>query len=79
VSLQLGLSHEAKFGARDEELPVAAADGSGVFVHPTLMVGRSQQVLFFAQTTLPVHQAWGNPAEREQFRLGAGVIVKLGQ
>jgi hypothetical protein len=78
ASFQVGLSHETTLDAEAGGVRQLNSGGSGVFVHPTVLYGRSQSVLFFAQTTLPVHQAWDDPADRERFRVGGGLILKLG-
>lgn len=78
-SLQLGLSHETTLDAYLNEVRVADTGGSGVFVHPTVLVGRSQRLLFFGQTTLPIRQNWDDETNHERFRVGAGVIVKIGR
>jgi hypothetical protein len=79
VSLQLGVSREENF--RDERLgePRLATGGWGVFAHPTLLVGVSQKLMIFGQLTMPVQQHWRDAADRERFRLGAGMIVALGR
>ena len=78
-SLQLGLSHETTLDAHVNDIPLIATGGSGVFAHPTVLYGRSQRLLFFAQTTVPIQQAWDAVASHERFRVGAGVIVKVGR
>jgi hypothetical protein len=78
-SLQLGVSHETTFDERLDGLRLAQTGGSGVFAHPTVLFGLSQRVLFFGQTALSMHQDWDDSADRERYRVGAGVILKLGQ
>lgn len=78
-SLQLGLSHETTLDAHQNDLRLPDTGGSGVFAHPTVLFGRSQRLLFFGQTTLPIHQAWDDVRARERFRVGAGVIAKIGR
>jgi hypothetical protein len=41
--------------------------------------GFSQQLLAFAQTSVALRQHWRSAADREAFRVGAGLIVKLGR
>jgi hypothetical protein len=77
-SLQLGLSHETTLNERLNGLSVEQSGGSGVFAHPTLLFGPSQRLLFFGQTTLSIQQNWDDATDRERFRIGAGVIVKIG-
>jgi hypothetical protein len=77
-SLQLGLSHETTDGERLNGVSVPQTGGSGFLAHPTVLFGPSQRVLFFGQTTLPVQQNWDDPADRERFRVGGGVILKIG-
>lgn len=78
ASFQVGLSHETTLDAEASGVRELDSGGSGVFVHPTVLFGRSQSLLFFAQTTLPLRQRWDDPADRERFRVGGGVILKLG-
>jgi hypothetical protein len=78
-SLQLGVSHETTFDERLNGAPLPQTGGSGLFAHPTVLLGRSQRVLFFGQTALAMHQDWDDVADRERFRVGAGVIVKIGR
>jgi hypothetical protein len=50
----------------------------GVYAHPTLLYGISQQLMFFGQVSLPVHQDWRDPAGEESFRVGTGAMLELG-
>jgi hypothetical protein len=76
-SVQLGLSHEAKRREHVGGLVNTESGGHGVYAHPTILYGVSQQLMLFAQTTLPVSQDWRNQADHERFRAGAGVILVL--
>jgi hypothetical protein len=76
-SLQLGLSHETTFDERLNGVHLSETGRSGVFAHPTVLYDLSQRVLFFGQTTFPIHQTYGDVNNRERFRIGAGVIVKV--
>ena len=78
ASFQVGLSHETMLDGAAGGVRERNSGGSGVFIHPTVLYGRSQRLLFFAQTTLPVRQDWNEPSDRERFRVGGGAILKLG-
>lgn len=78
-SLQLGVSHETTFDERLNGVHLSETGWSGMFAHPTVLYGLSQRVLFSGQTTFPIHQTYGDVTNREHFRIGAGVIVKVGR
>ena len=79
LSLQLGMSRESTSRAHEDGVAVLPSGGSGVFAHPTVLWGPSQNLLFFAQTTLPIEQEWRDPSQRERFRVGTGMILALGR
>jgi hypothetical protein len=78
-SLQMGLSRETTFREEVDGLPITESGGWVVLVHPTIMWGASENLMVFGMTSLPVAQDWHEVAERERFRVGAGVIVMFGQ
>jgi hypothetical protein len=77
-SLQIGLSRETTFREEVEGVPITESGGWGVLVHPTIMWGASEHLMIFGMTSLPVAQEWHEVAERERFRIGAGLIVMFG-
>lgn len=79
LSLQLGLSRESKFRARADDRTVPDSGGWGVYAHPTLIYGISQQLMLFGQTSLALQQDWRDAADRKRYRVGAGVILVLGR
>jgi hypothetical protein len=78
LSVQVGLSHERTFAVEVDGIPLADSGGSGVFVHPGLVMATTPHLQFFALVSLPVTQTWAAPADRQRFRFGAGTIVILG-
>ncbi|OFW07113.1 MAG: hypothetical protein A3I61_08375 [Acidobacteria bacterium RIFCSPLOWO2_02_FULL_68_18] len=78
LSLQVGLSRESQRRSEAGGLALPHTGGWGVYVHPTVVYGASQRLLFFGQVSLPVHQEWRDPAEKETFRVGTGAMLRLG-
>lgn len=79
VSLQTGVSHERTFKQRSGGVPVSASGGSGVFVHEGLVWGVNQRAQIFALVSIPISQRWSAPEDQQRFRVGAGLILLLGQ
>ena len=79
VSLQVGVSHERTFPVERNGAPLIDSGGSGVFVHQGLVWGANEHMQFFTLLSLPVTQQWNAVQDRQRFRLGAGVILLLGQ
>lgn len=75
VSLQVGLSHERTSAQRQGGVPLTRSGGSGVFLHEGIVLGLNDHVQLFALASLPVHQEWRAPEDRQRFRLGAGTIL----
>jgi hypothetical protein len=78
LSLQMGLSRETHFQNTTDGVTDVNSGGTGVYAHPTVLYGFSQNVLLFGQVTLPVQQRFRDVAARERFRAGTGIVVKLG-
>lgn len=78
-SVQLGISRESV--TREEHHNVAQPDtgGHALVVHPTVMVGVAPNLMLFAVTSLPVAEAWNDPADEERFRVGVGAILTFGR
>jgi hypothetical protein len=78
VTLNVGVSHEKVFNDTLDGEAELESGGSGVFVHPTVLFGVNDRLMLFGQTSLPMKQAWRDPASQERFRLGVGAIVGFG-
>ena len=78
-SVQLGLSRESHFRGQIGGVTDVNSGGHGVYAHPTLLYGLSQQLLIFGQTTIPVQQRFRDAGDRERFRAGAGIVWVLGR
>ena len=78
-SVQVGLSHERTFAIEQDGIPLPDSGGSGMFVHPGLVVGISPRIQFFSLLSLPIAQTWNAEDDRQRFRFGAGTIVILGR
>ena len=48
-------------------------------LHPTAIVAAGKHALVFVVTSINVGEQWRDPFEHENFRLGVGTILKLGQ
>ena len=79
VSLQTGVSHERTFAQRSGGVPALGSGGSGLFVHEGLVWGVNQRAQIFALVSIPITQRWSAPEDQQRFRLGAGLILLLGQ
>ena len=79
VSIQVGLSHERTFPQEQSGADLTNSGGSGVFVHEGLVWGVNDHVQLFTLASLPVSQHWRAAEDRQRFRLGAGIILILGQ
>lgn len=78
LSVQVGLSHEQTFAQELNNLALPDSGGSGLFLHEGVVWGANEHAQVFALLSLPVTQDWRGPADRQRFRLGAGVILILG-
>lgn len=77
-SLQFGVSRDTTF--REEIDGVAQSTGGHTFaLHPTAIVAAGKHALVFVVTSINVGEQWRDPLEHENFRLGVGTILKLGQ
>jgi hypothetical protein len=74
VSLQLGISYELYLADRASAQVVATSGGRGLYAHPTVVWGPGGHTLLFAMVTLPVLQRFEDPAARNRWRAGAGVV-----
>jgi len=77
-SLQLGLSHERTFAAEHDGIALTDSGGSGIFLHPGVVVSATPRLQFFGLVSLPLSQQWASPADRQRFRIGGGTVVILG-
>ena len=78
-SIQLGLSRETHFRGHVAGITETNSGGHGVYAHPTVLYGLSQNLMMFGQTTIPISQQFRDDADRERFRAGAGIILVLGR
>ena len=77
--VQVGLSHERTFAIEQAGVPLSQSGGSGVFVHPGLVIATNPHLQFFALLSLPIAQTWHSAEDRQRFRFGAGTILILGR
>lgn len=78
-SLQMGISRETISREVVAGVPLPDSGGWAVVAHPALVWGSSDQVLFFAMTSLPLTHDWRSTGDRERFRVGAGTILTFGE
>jgi hypothetical protein len=78
-SLQLGVSHETTFREHFDGAPREGTGGWALVAHSTVVVAVSPHVLVYGLTSLPLADAWNDPADRERLRIGAGAMITLGQ
>jgi hypothetical protein len=78
VTLNVGVSHEKTFKEARNGAVVDDSGGSGVFVHPTVLIGVNDRLMLFGQTSVALTQTWRDPGSRERFRVGTGVIFGFG-
>lgn len=76
-SMQLGLSHEKTFPSFGP--PVPDEGSSGVFLHPGIVFSTNPRFQYFGLVSLPVTQTYKTIDDRQEFRLGVGMIIMLGR
>ena len=77
-SLQLGLSYERTFAVEALGQPLPDSGSRGVFMHPGIVFSTNPRFQYFGLVSLPLSQSYNSINDRQQFRLGAGMIVMLG-
>ena len=77
-SLQLGLSYERTFASEQNGVALADSGASGVFVHPGIVFSTNSRLQYFGLVSLPLTQQSNSNVDLQRFRLGAGLIVILG-
>lgn len=76
-SMQLGLSHEKTFPSFGP--PVPDEGSSGVFMHPGIVFSTNPRFQYFALVSVPLSQSYKSIDDRQEFRLGAGMIIMFGK
>ena len=77
-SLQFGVSREAITREVVNGIPQSGTGGWAFVAHPTVAWTTSEQLLFFVSTAVPLAAEWPDPADRERYRIGTGIIVSFG-
>jgi hypothetical protein len=65
--------------ARAQRQRIFGHYGWALTLQPGIVWAARERVLLFVLASVPLAEAWRNPADRERFRIGAGTILAFGR